>query len=169
MGSGGHNRKPRKTKIIRGTFRNDRNPKNEPEPEPVSQVPKPPSHLSLYAKRLWKSLAPELMDKGILTVVDLAALEICCAAYGEYRQAYDAVYRPRDPKTGRIVKRTLTQYMAGQNSQTTPEYTAMRQAWTAFKSYLMEFGLTPASRNRIELPEPEEPEKDPVERMFNED
>jgi P27 family predicted phage terminase small subunit len=109
------------------------------------------------------------MDKGILTVVDLAALEICCAAYGEYRQAYDAVYRPRDPKTGRIVKRTLTQYMAGQNSQTTPEYTAMRQAWTAFKSYLMEFGLTPASRNRIELPEPEEPEKDPVERMFNED
>lgn len=168
MGSGGHNRKPRKSKIIHGTFRKDRNPKREPEPQAISNIPKPPSHLNRYAKKFWKSLAAELVDKGLLTVVDMAALEVCCVAYGEYRGAYDAVYRPRDPVTGRIVKRTLTEYMCNRNSQTIPEHTAMRQAWNVFKSYLVEFGLTPASRNRIELPEPKGEEADPVKRMWNE-
>ena len=83
MGSGGHNRKPKKTKIICGTFRSDRNPKNEPKPEPIKMIPKPPPHLNRYSKRLWKSLSTELVEKGIFTVVDQAALEVCCVAFGE--------------------------------------------------------------------------------------
>jgi P27 family predicted phage terminase small subunit len=161
-------RKPRKTKIIHGTFRKDRNPKHEPEPTEVSSIPKPPSHLNRYAKKLWKSLAAELVDKGLLTVIDLAALEVCCAAYGEYRAAYDACYRPRDPETGRIRKREMSEYMAGGNSQTLPEHTTIYKAWNVFKAYLAEFGMAPASRNKIDLPEPKEPEEDPVEKMFNE-
>jgi len=161
-------RKPRKTKIIRGTFRKDRNPQHEPEPAVVNAVPKPPSQLNRYAKKLWKSLAAELVDKGIMTVVDLAALEVCCAAYGEYRAAFDAVYRPRDPETGRLMRRTFAEYMVDRNSQTMPEYTAMRQAWILFKGYLVEFGFTPASRNRIEIPKPKSDKEDPIEGMWNE-
>ncbi len=97
MSKGGHNRKPSKSKIIQGTFQKDRNPKNELEPEVVCSDPKRPSHLNRYAKKLWKSLVAELVEKGILTVVDQAALEVCCVAFGEFCQAYDAVYRPRDP------------------------------------------------------------------------
>ena len=41
---------PTQTKIIRGTFRKDRAAVNEPHPEKVVEVPRPPSYLSKYAK-----------------------------------------------------------------------------------------------------------------------
>jgi len=168
MSRGGHNKKPTKTKIIQGTFRNDRAPANEPKPEKVSDIPKPPAYLNKYAKKIWKALAEELKDKGILTVVDLPALEICCEAYGQYRLACEAVFRPVDPKTGKRGKRTLAEYLKGRNSQTMPEYTAMKGCWATFKSFLTEFGLTPASRTKLEIVEPKGKEDDPMEKLWNE-
>jgi len=169
MSRGGQNRKPRKSKIIHGTFRKDRNPKREPEPEVVSNIPRPPSNLPLQGKKLWKSLAAELVDKGLLTVVDLGALEVCCFNYGLYKE-FDKSIRTwtTDPVTGKRRKRTYAEYLAGRNSQTIPELTAMQKAFQLYKSYLVEFGLTPASRNRIELPEPKKDEEDPIKRMLDE-
>ena len=161
-------RKPTQTKIIHGTFRKDRAPKNEPQPEKVLEIPRPPSHLSKYAKKAWKSLAGELVDKGILTVIDTLALETCCEAYGQYRLAYEAVFRPIDRKTRKRGKRTFAEYMKGENSQTTPEYAAMNKAWMTFKSYLAEFGLTPASRTKLEITEPKGKGDDPMEKLWNE-
>lgn len=168
MGKGGHNKKPTQAKIIQGTFRKDRAPKKEPEPEKVSEVPKPPAYLSKYAKKAWKALAEELVKKGILTVIDNLALEVCCEAYGQYRLAYEAVFRPVDPKTGKRGKRTFAEYMRGRNSQTMPEYTSMKRAWATFKGYLTEFGLTPASRTKLEIAEPKGKGEDPMEKLWNE-
>lgn len=168
MPKGGHNRKPTGTKIIHGTFRKDRAQEREPEPEKVAEIPKPPSYLSKYAKKLWKSLAGELVEKGILTVVDVPALEACCEAYGQYRAAHEAVFRPVSPLTGNREKRTLAEYMRGRNSQTMPEYSTMTKAWTTFKSYLVEFGLTPASRSRVGIPDPKGKENDPMEKLYRE-
>jgi P27 family predicted phage terminase small subunit len=168
MGKGGHNKKPTQAKIIQGTFRKDRAPAKEPKPEKVSNVPKPPAYLSKYAKKVWKDLAEELVEKGILTVVDLPALEACCEAYGQYRLAFEAVFRPVDPETGKKGKRTLARYMKGRNSQTMPEYTAMNKAWATFKSFLTEFGLTPASRTKLEIAEPKGKGEDPMEKLWNE-
>jgi P27 family predicted phage terminase small subunit len=150
MGKGGHNKKPTQAKIIQGTFRKDRAPAKEPKPEKVSNVPKPPAYLSKYAKKVWKDLAEELVEKGILTVVDLPALEACCE------------------ETGKKGKRTLARYMKGRNSQTMPEYTAMNKAWATFKSFLTEFGLTPASRTKLEIAEPKGKGEDPMEKLWNE-
>jgi len=163
-------RKPKKTKIIHGTFRKDRNPKREPEPEVVSNIPKPPSNLPLQGKKLWKSLAAELVDKGLLTIVDLGALEVCCFNYGLYKE-FDKSIRIWiiDPVTGKRRRRSYSEYIEGQNSQTVPGLLAMYKAFSIYKSYLVEFGLTPASRNRIELPEPKRDEKDPIKRMWNEE
>lgn len=168
MGKGGHNKKPTQAKIIQGTFRKDRAPKKEPEPKPISLIPRPPSHLSKYAKKAWKALAEELVEKGILTVIDTLALQVCCEAYGQYRLAYEAVFRPIDRKTGKRGKRTFAEYMKGENSQTTPEYAAMNKAWATFKSYLAEFGLTPASRTKLEIVEPKGKGEDPMEKLWNE-
>lgn len=167
MAPRGRPRVPREVKVIRGTFRKDRNPEHEMEPSKVPEVPKPPSYLGKYAKKLWKQLAPELYDAGILTVVDLPALEMCCDAYGQFRELRDAIHRPLDPDTGKKGKRTLAEYMLGQNSQTMPEYTNMKSAFQTFKSYLTEFGFTPASRNRIEIPEPKKPEEDPMGKLLD--
>jgi len=163
----GRPKKPTNLKLIQGTHRKDRVPEHEPEPEKVSEVPRPPSYLSKHAKKLWKTLAEELVEKGILTVVDLPALEVCCEAYGQYRAAQEAVFRPVDPKTGKRTKRTLSEYMKGRNSQTMPEYSSMTKAFYYFKAYLIEFGLTPASRGRIDLPDSGE-EEDPMKRLYHE-
>lgn len=167
MPSGGHNRKPRELKVIHGTFRKDRNPEHEPEPQKVFEVPKPPNWLNSYGKSRWRELAAELVETGLLTVVDLPALEMTCDIYGQYRDLHDAIYKPIDPETGKSSKRSLAEYMAGANSQTIPEYTAMRNLLTAYKSYLAEFGLTPVSRNRVNIPKPERAE-DPMEALLNE-
>ncbi len=163
----GRPKKPTKLKLVQGTLRKSRTNENEPEPEPVSEVPRPPSYLTKYAKKLWKTLAGELVEKGILTVVDLPALEVCCEAYGQYRAAHEAVFRPVDKETGKRTKRTLAGYMEGKNSQTMPEYMSMTKAFYYFKAYLIEFGMTPASRGRIDLPDSGE-EEDPMKRLYHE-
>ena len=82
---------------------------------------------------------------------------------------HKAIHRKiEDPITGKLRKRTLAEYMFGKNSQTMPEYVQMTKAFTVFKSYLVEFGLTPSSRARLDIPEEEPDEMDPIERMLNE-
>jgi P27 family predicted phage terminase small subunit len=154
-------RVPRQLKIIRGTFRNDRNPEAEPEPTKVDAIPGAPSYLGAQGKALWRRIAGEMVRAKILTTVDLAALEILCSSYEEFREAREAVYT-----TAKGKPRTLRQYMRGKNSQTMPEYNAMKTARQEYKAYAAEFGLTPASRNRIEIAAPKDPEVDPMEQLL---
>ena len=157
-----NHRKPREQKIVQGTFRKDRAPENEPQPPPVFEVPNPPSHLNKWGKRKWRDLAPQLFDDGLLTVLDTTTLEILCENYGIYRELRDAITH-----TGRSQKQTIAEYMAGRNSQTMPEYTAMTKAFQLYKSLMAEFGLSPASRGRLNVPKPAK-EEDPMERLLNE-
>ena len=163
----GRPKKPTITKLRDGTFRFDRASVNEPQPEKVSEIPKPPSYLTKYAKKLWKTLAAELVEKGILTIIDLPALETCCEAYGQYRAAHEAVFHPVDDKTGKRTKRTLAEYLKGRNSQTVPEYTAMTKAFNTFKAYLIEFGMTPASRSKLDISEVPDENIDPMQRLYH--
>lgn len=193
MSGKGRPRVPTSLHIIRGTFRKDRAPAHEADPTPVLKVPAPPSGLPAAGRGMWKRLAAELVTKGLLTVVDLEALEVLCMQYGMARELWKAI-RARvgrcpecktmlvetidgwyceecgkkltEKKVGKIRRRTLAEYLAGQNSQTTPELTAMQKAYQTFKAYLTEFGLTPASRSRIDVPVgPEKPTEDPMERL----
>jgi len=159
MSRGGNNRKPRTAKIIQGTFRKDRNPKREPTPALIVDPPKPPSGLNRWARKEWKRLAAELQDQQLLTTVDLAALEIACAAYGVYRECAQTIRK----KYGGIAKYLDTD---GENSHTRPLFSAVRHAWAAYKSYLIEFGLSPASRNRIEAPMHKQGQ-DPMEKLIH--
>lgn len=152
--------KPTQQKIIQGTFRKHRAKQGEPKPELLMQVPKPPVHLNSYGKQMWRKVAPELVAKRIISTLDLHSLEILCDAYGMYRASRAAMLRNG--------KRTLAQYLKGQNSQTTPEATMMRQCWATYKSFMSEFGLSPSSRTKLDVPGAKEAEEDPMERLFNE-
>ncbi len=155
----GRPRKPTKTKIIQGTFRKHRAKRDEPKPEVLIGVPKPPKHLTRFGKAMWRQVIPELVKTMLISSLDLRTLEICCDAYGMYREARAAMLRNG--------KRTLRQYLAGQNSQTTPEATMMRQCWTTYKTFIGEFGLSPAARAKMDIKAPEDPEKDPMENLLN--
>ena len=150
----GRPRKPTKLKILHGTNRPDRNPDHEPEPETLREIPKPPAGMNRWARALWKRVAAQLVDLKMLSELDLATLEMLCHAYGMFSECREAIYHPRDPETGKKHKRTLAQYLAGQNSQTTPELSAMKSAWQTYRAYMSGFGFDPASRNRINVPKP---------------
>jgi P27 family predicted phage terminase small subunit len=159
MPRGGQNRKPRQAKIVQGTFRKDRNPGREPAPALWPAPPRPPAGLNRWARREWKRLAAELQEQQLLTTVDLVALEICCTVFGVFKECADAIR-----KAGGLAK-----YLSGEdaNSHTRPLFSAQRHAWAGYKSYLTEFGLSPASRNRIEAPAKKTGGIDPMEWLLD--
>jgi P27 family predicted phage terminase small subunit len=151
-------RKPKVLKLQQGTYRSDRNPANEPEPERVVQEIPPPKHLNKYAKKFWKEICTELIDTGVLTVVDWAAFEICADSYGMYREMKEEIAK----ESG-----SLGIYLSDKNSQTVPMYAAMNKAIENFLKYSSTLGLNPVSRNRIDLKEKKKEEIDPMEALLD--
>jgi len=156
---------PTQEKVLKGTFRPDRSPQNEPSPPILPTAPKPPSHLNHWAKQMWRETAKELMSLGMITTLDTYSLEILCEQYGIYREMKDSItHVPGDD--GKRVKISVARYLSGRNSQTMPEYNAMRGAFECYKGLLREFGLSPASRSRIDLPSKTPVNKDEMERLL---
>jgi P27 family predicted phage terminase small subunit len=153
----GRPRLPRQQKILQGTFQPSRNPGSEADFPPVAALPPAPRSLNAQGRKLWKQLGPELVASGVMTAVDLPAFALLCVRYGLGMELHDAVTTGKDidPKTGKIktLRIPLASYLRNKNSQTIPEYNAMRNELAAAKQLMIEFGLTPASRNRFGVPE----------------
>lgn len=156
---------PSKIKLLKGTFRSNESPKNEPAPPVVSTIPKAPAHLNKWAKRMWKDTAAELHALGMITTLDTYTLEVLCEQYGIYRELKDAITH-RIGEDGKRERISYAQYLAGQNSQTIPEYAAMKSGFERFTALLKEFGLSPASRSRIDVPVRAPAAKDPMEALL---
>lgn len=158
-------RVPTQIKVLRGTFRKNE-ALNEPMPDKLQVAPKPPAHYNKWAKRMWKDIAGELLSLGMLTRIDLYTLEVLCEQYGIYRELKDAITHVTS-KDGSRQKISLAQYLAGQNSQTIPEYAAMRAAFERYSALLKEFGLSPASRSRMDILREPPKAVDPMEVLLN--
>jgi hypothetical protein len=83
---------------MRGTFRKDRhgNPDTEPEFELVTEMPPPPGFLDDVAVMEWKRVGPELVEKQLLTVADLAAFTLYCLNVSRVVAAERMILRRRD-------------------------------------------------------------------------
>ncbi len=127
-------------------------PINQDEPKPRPIAPKCPSWLDKEAKREWKRVAPELERLGLLTVVDGAALAAYCQAYARWKQAEELIKREGMTVT------TDSGYMMPH-----PAVKIAEKAQQLIKSFCAEFGLTPSSRSRMQVPgvkdEPDEYEE----------
>ena len=133
-------RKPTALKVVQGTARKDRI-LNEPDPEVVA--PEPPDSLGGEALAEWERITPELVALGLVSVVDRAALTAYCQAWALYMKASDAV----DGATS-LTFETDNGYM-----QQIPEVGIMTKAAAMMHKFLTEFGLSPVSRSKINLPE----------------
>jgi P27 family predicted phage terminase small subunit len=137
--------KPTALKLLAGNpGKRPMNP-SEPTPEAVSplKIPAPPKVLDAEGKREWKRVALELAKSGLLTTIDRAALTGYCQSWSQWIEAVCTVR-----KEGAIVK--------------TPNGFPVQSPWLAIqnkasdqmKKYLVEFGMTPASRSRIHVADP---------------
>ena len=142
MPRGGGNALPSAVKRLRGTARRCR-ARNEPQPKAVT--PRVPRDLPPGARKYWKKQAPRLARLGLLTELDLDSLREWCMCRAFEDQANETLARE-----GLLIpvggERTgLKKNPAAQLSRDFGQRAAQIAA---------QFGMTPASRGRLSVPEP---------------
>ncbi|SFK74831.1 phage terminase, small subunit, putative, P27 family [Nitrosomonas aestuarii] len=131
--------KPTNLKIVTGNPGKRGLNKQEPDPDYLNDLTAP-GYLSGDAQAVWDQIAPKLRESRLLTVVDVPILAMMCESIAEYRRA--TIYCKDSPldhseKTGGYV---LSQWKIVQSM-------SLKQIMLIAR----EFGMTPASRTRIQI------------------
>jgi P27 family predicted phage terminase small subunit len=146
-------RKPTAIKELQGTLRKCRQNKNEIKPT-IALTLAEPEGLNQWASMLWNQISEEYLSSGLITNLDHSSLHALCNEYGTYREASEIVRNK-----GLLIKMDV---YSSKGNLTGTRYAAnplIRVANNAFKNYkclCTEFGLTPASRGKLSIPEPKE-------------
>ncbi len=163
--SGGRstNSKSRRQHELDGTFRKDRHADLK-NPEPTPGRPEPPVELDNVAQGEWDRMMWAFEDMGMLHKVDLFAVHQYARLYSETEQVAG------QQETMRASLQVLEENIPDVKEMTTQDRLAfftnivalqklvskctdqLRSGRMAIRQYLVEFGLTPASRGRIKLP-----------------
>jgi P27 family predicted phage terminase small subunit len=141
----GRRPKPTHLKLLQGNP--GKRPINPNEPRPKIEIPPAPEHLSEAAKTEWNRIAEVLARLRLLTALDRAALAAYCTVYARWVEAEEAL-----KKTGPVVKSPSGYPMIS------PYLVVANRALEQMRAYLVEFGLSPASRSRISVNTHEEPD-----------
>lgn len=139
MAFAGRKPKPPELRIVEGNPGHRPIPENTPKPSP--KRPSRPSWILPEAKREWNRIVPQLERLGLLTSVDRAALAGYCQAWARYRQAEEILDTEGFTITtdkGNVIQR--------------PEVSISRNMLQQVRAFAAEFGLTPSSRGRIQIP-----------------
>lgn len=171
--SGGRNAKTRSELERAGTFRKDRHGAHR-NPEPPEGVPEPPRPLEGEALAEWHRMIARLTASQALSTVDDGALYQYCQLFAETEGI--AVVQAETAATARIIQENLdaldeitfeeilqaAQELTKLRRLEAGYITKVRQGRMALRILLTEFGLTPASRSRVKLPD-KTPDADPFE------
>lgn len=130
-------RKPTALRIIEGNAARRPLPENEPKPELGAVAPK---WLSPLAAEHWSLVSEQLEEVGVLTRMDQTALALYCEAFARYKDATEHV-----TKFGTIVKSP-----SGYPMQS-PYLAIASKAHEQMVKLLVEFGMTPAARSKVEV------------------
>ena len=143
MGKRGPRPLPTRLHIIHGNPGKRRLNKNEPQPE--TGIPELPAILNGEALLEWHRITAELLQLGLVTKVDRAALAAYCQAWGRWVEAEEHL------KTEPIIFKSPSSYPV-----LSPWWVVANKAADQMHSFLTEFGLSPASRTRVHAMPPKE-------------
>ncbi len=164
---GGRPRKPTALHLLNGNPSKipdlDRRAAAEPKPREIAPdaVPEPPEYLPETAKACWRENARMLAALRLLTVADLKALEAYCVMYANFQKMAESlakanmlVYKPHAAtQPGSVYLDEL------------PQSRMVRAYAKEMREWAREFGMTPAARGRMVLPEAQS-EVDEMERLL---
>ena len=105
-----------------------------------------PRHLKGHAKECWRLLAPELEKENLSAKVYRLMLEGLCQAYARARKADESLEGLEE-----LTFRTENGYVAVH-----PAVSISNNAWSSFRAFGAEFGLSPKQIANIEK-QPEKP------------
>lgn len=137
MPRGGHNAKPRRLKLLEGTYRRDR---DRGGLSATRVGPEIPDWLSPEARSEWARVAPWLVQNGLLTVLDRGLLSLYCETVGMYRQCQPIIERD-----GLIVD-------TSRGRRRHPLLRVEARCQQDIRANAAQFGLTPSSRARLGAP-----------------
>ena len=128
----------------------------------AAEMPWPPAFLTEYAKTEWRRLAPKLYDLGLLTHIDRGAFAAYCEAWSTFKQANQEINHAPELVVPVGMKKTITRKKGGEVVETHtvgaltthPWLWVRNQAMQQMHKFLVEFGLTPMSRSRLDLRTP---------------
>jgi P27 family predicted phage terminase small subunit len=150
--SGGHNRLSPAEHLLRGTWNVTRHGPRPATIAPTVRVdPNPPAWLHEEAQTEWRRLAPVLGQHGALAETDADALAAYCEAFTTWKHA-----TARLRQFGMVVKRSKAD---GELPVISPYVKIAHQAMAHMRAFLVEFGMTPSSRGRVQV---RPPASDPV-------
>lgn len=133
--------KPTRLRIIEGNP--SKRPINDREPRPTLKAPACPRWLMPEAKAEWRRVMPELERLGLLTQLDRAAFAGYCQSWARYVEAEAKV-----EQYGEILKAAGSDYI-----QQSPYVIIANKHLQMARAFCQEFGLTPSSRSRMQVPE----------------
>jgi P27 family predicted phage terminase small subunit len=116
---------------------------------PLLTVADPPEFLSDLAKKHWDGVFQIISDAGILSVHDLMAFTVLCHNVGEWIELTEL-----QKKHGMFAKDNMG------IMRTTPFFRMSAKVQDRLLKLFAEFGLTPASRERVKRLNPKKPKDD---------
>ena len=137
----GRKAQPTQLKVVRGNPGKRQLNKNEPQLDIV--IPDAPDFLSDTAKEHWSDIVIHLHNARIMTALDADALSLYCEAYSRWVESNDNI-----KKFGMVVKSP-----SGYPMQT-PYLSVSNKAFDQMKSIMVEFGMTPSSRSKVQVSKP---------------
>ena len=132
------NQKPTAIKILEG--RRGHHPLADREPQPDPGRPEMPAHLPEGAQKEWERLCPKLLRMRVLTEADGIALANLCFDYSVLIQAQEQLM-----KTGLLTKSGRSGLI-----HVSPLLNIIAVTTDRVTKGLREFGLSPASRPRVQ-------------------
>jgi P27 family predicted phage terminase small subunit len=129
----------KEAKIIKGTFRKNREQAPTVEFTELERMPDPPSDLGKAARKLWQDLGKQLVASKVMTVVDIPAFGLLCDAFNRADLIQDAL-----TKGGKI---SIAQATA--DTENAVLIRQLRYEREFVKKLLEKFGATPVSRNSV--------------------
>jgi P27 family predicted phage terminase small subunit len=157
----GRKPKPTHLKLVTGTARRCRLPKNEPRPELA--LPPVPSELSDDAKLEWNRVMPDLFRAGLMTRLDRAVLAAYCSAHGRWVRAERALRKLGDEGADGLLIKT-----AKGNVIQNPLVGVSNKAANDMAKFAAELGMSPSSRARFSVA-PAPSDNDPAMKYFTGD
>lgn len=149
--------KPTALKLITGNA--GKRALNKKEPTPARIIPPYPEHLNEYGRIAWDKIVVILDKMGVLTEADGYALERLCDCYADILVCRDLLARDGWTYTN------ITS-MGDTLIKANPAAGQLRAADAQFKSYLIEFGLTPSARSKVQSSNADESKVDPLGQYF---
>jgi P27 family predicted phage terminase small subunit len=159
--SSGRRPKPSKLRELQGNAGHRKINKHEPKPK--AGIPDQPLWLTGEASAEWNCIVPGLKELGILTKVDGKALAAYCSAWAQLVQAEAAIQ-----KYGILIV-SLEEKTGVPLMKVNPAVRVKSDALRHVRAFLTEFGLTPASRSRLQIKPDDANSQDSLEDILSED